>query len=364
MGDGSPLAEAMLGLDGVRVTDVREADGETAEARARCHRCGCRAEAKYRIWVDVRKLECFGRQNRLRIWKHRRRCRELLCSARTWTEPLEFLDAQVMLSLGTDAQACRRVGELALTVSRVKDEFGVCWETGMNAVVEHGIPLVDHHARVGAVRQLGLGGTLLLRANRDHHTVCATGLVDLEGHRVINMVEGNGPADLRKWTTNADPDWLSGTEVVANDLAEAFRASLSPHLDHAVHIDDAFHVERVANRYLDAMRHGVPNQTLSHCGRNDHPLYRTRELLLTGSEQRNEQVRHPMLLQKAIAVCFDDEVAEIRSLGAALTSWQTEILVHHSIGGADGPTEGPNLCAKKVKRASHGFSGASDLYVS
>ena len=42
MGDGSGLAEAMLGLDGVRVTGVSEADGEvtieveTTEAFAWC----------------------------------------------------------------------------------------------------------------------------------------------------------------------------------------------------------------------------------------------------------------------------------------------------------------------------------------
>jgi hypothetical protein len=46
MRDGSGLAEAMLGIDGVRVTGVCEADGEvtieveTTEPRSRCERCG------------------------------------------------------------------------------------------------------------------------------------------------------------------------------------------------------------------------------------------------------------------------------------------------------------------------------------
>ena len=116
MGDGSGLAEAMLGLDGVRVTEVREADGEvtieveTTELRAWCQRCGCRAESQDRMWVDARDLECFGRPTRLRIWKRRWRCREPLCSARRWTEPLKFLDAQVVLTRRTGAEACRRVG--------------------------------------------------------------------------------------------------------------------------------------------------------------------------------------------------------------------------------------------------------------
>jgi transposase len=62
-----------------------------------------------------------------------------------------------------------------------------------------------------------------------------------------------------------------------------------------------------------------------------------------------------VLLDKAIVGCLDDEVAEIRSLGATLASWRTEILARHSTGASNGPTEGLNLCVKKVKRCGHGF---------
>ena len=62
-----------------------------------------------------------------------------------------------------------------------------------------------------------------------------------------------------------------------------------------------------------------------------------------------------MLLDKAIAGCKADEVPEIRSLGNTLESWRTEILARHSTGASNGPTEGLNLCVKKVKRCGHGF---------
>ena len=59
-----------------------------------------------------------------------------------------------------------------------------------------------------------------------------------------------------------------------------------------------------------------------------------------------------VLLDKAIAGCLADEVPEIRSLGNTLKRWRPEILNHHLTGASNGPTEGLNLCVKKVKRVS------------
>jgi transposase len=42
-------------------------------------------------------------------------------------------------------------------------------------------------------------------------------------------------------------------------------------------------------------------------------------------------------------------------LGNTLKRWRSEILAHHRTGASNGPTEGLNLCVKKVKRAGHGF---------
>ena len=47
-----------------------------------------------------------------------------------------------------------------------------------------------------------------------------------------------------------------------------------------------------------------------------------------------------VLLDKAIAGCRADEVAEIRSLGNTLASSRTEILARHTTGASNGPTEG------------------------
>jgi hypothetical protein len=61
------------------------------------------------------------------------------------------------------------------------------------------------------------------------------------------------------------------------------------------------------------------------------------------------------LIDKAIAGCGEDEVEEIRSLGRTLAAWRTEILAPHATGSSNGPTEGLNLCVKRVKRCGLGF---------
>jgi len=60
-------------------------------------------------------------------------------------------------------------------------------------------------------------------------------------------------------------------------------------------------------------------------------------------------------LDKAITGCADDTVPEIVTLGETLARWREEILAHHDTGASNGPTEGLNLCVKRVKRAGHGF---------
>jgi transposase len=396
--DGIGLAEVLLGLPGFRVLDVIELDFEvvvtieTTATRAFCRSCGVLAEAQDRMPVAIRDLPCFGRPARL-VWVKRRwRCRQPQCAAKTWTEHTDHVGAQGVLTRRAGIEVCRQVGENARPVSQLAAELRVCWWTVMNAVVEHGTPLVDDPDRVGPVCQLGVDETSFLKATRHHPILFATSMVDLEHHIVIDMVEGNSADDLRLWTANADPDWLAGIGVVATDLTESFRAGLSPHLDHARRVADPFHVVRVANRCLDTVRRRVQNETLGHRGRKADPLYRIRKILLTGSERVDEQGAERMLLglrvgdpndetlgawlakesvrdvyladnladaevllNKAIAGCLDDEVEEIRSLGKTLKSWRSEILAHHDTGASNGPTEGLNLCVKKVKRCGHGF---------
>jgi transposase len=398
MSDGTGLAEALLELDGLRVLEVTESyvevviDIETPEDVVGCGRCGTRAEAQDRMPVEIRDLACFGRAARL-VWHKRRwRCVDSDCEARTWTETSPHISARTVLTRRAGWEACRQVGANARPVAGLARELGVCWSTVMEAVIEHGTPLVDDPDRVGLVINLGVDETSFLKATRSHATRYATGLVDLDRRMVIDMVEGNAAADLRRWCSEQDPAWLGGIATVATDLAESYRAGLWPHLVHAERVADPFHVVRVANRCVDKVRRRVQNETLGQRGRKPDPLYRIRKLLLTGTERLDDRGNDRVLLglrigdphdevlgawlakesvrdvyltddpavaatlvDKAIAGCAADDVEEIRSLGKTLSSWRNEIIAHHRTGTSNGPTEGLNLAVKKVKRCGHGF---------
>lgn len=157
--------------------------------------------------------------------------------------------------------------------------------------------------------------------------------------------------------------------MVATDLAESYRAGFTGRLDHATRVADPFQVVRVGNRCLDAVRGRVQNETLGHRGRKHDPLDRIRKLILASAERLDDRGHERMLLglrfgdphdevlgawlakesvrdlyltedpadaavlvDKTIAGCAADEVAEIRSLGKTIASWRTEILAHHDTG--------------------------------
>ncbi len=230
MSDGIGLAEALLGLDGFRVLEVVETDdragGHDRDDRRRVGVLrgvwgagrGAGSDAGRDPGSGVLRSAGAAGVGQAAVAVPRAGC----ATRRRGPRRSEHVDAQVVITRRAGVEACRQVGEHARPVSQVADEFGVCWWTIMNAVIEHGTPLVDDPDRVGRGAPA--------RGRRDVVPAPPTGRTRRSTRPgwsissatcVIDMVEGNSAADLRRWTANADPAWLAGIEVVATDLAES-----------------------------------------------------------------------------------------------------------------------------------------------
>ena len=260
MCDATGVAEVMLGLPGFHVLDAVELDAElmiaveSVPGPVGCPGCGVVGLAHDRMSVEYRDLPAFGRPVRL-VWHKRRwRCGDTGCPQCTWTETSPLLSRRCLLTLRAGVECCRQVGLNARPVAQMARELGVSWHTVMNAVREHGEPLVDDPDRVGAVRMLGVDETSWLKATTDHPTRYATGLVDLTRRIIIDVIPGNTSSDLGSWLDRQPTRWLEGIKVIATDLAESYRSALAGRLEHAIRVADPFHVVRVANRCLDVVR--------------------------------------------------------------------------------------------------------------
>ncbi len=60
-------------------------------------------------------------------------------------------------------------------------------------------------------------------------------------------------------------------------------------------------------------------------------------------------------LDDFVAECRGSTASELQRLARTIARWRAEILVHHTTGASNGPTEAVNLVVKKVIRVAHGF---------
>jgi transposase len=395
----SASASRLLGLDGFEVLAAEVVGGEwqvtvqTTVTVVGCQGCGMRAELHGRRTVRVRDLPLGGRPAvlwwRKRLW----RCREAACEVRTWTEQAAAIGPRAVLTERARAEACRRVGKDAHAVAAVARDLGVGWATVMRAVAEHGHPLVDDAARLQGVTALGLDETSFLKATRLAPTRWVTGLVDLEGGRLLEVVADRTKAAVADWLGARPAAWLAQVSTVALDPWRGYASALTAPLGHATAVVDHFHAIRLANMVVDQVRRRTQQATLGHRGRKRDPLYRIRKLLLTAAEQLTGRGRARLRagltagdpagevavawqgkeLLRAVYAAVDTaaaraalerfyhwadnvSVAELSRLARTVRAWEAEILAFHSTEGcSNGPTEAVNLLIKKVKRVGHGF---------
>jgi transposase len=396
--DRSEGATALLGMPEFVVGAQIEVGGEwwlaveTTAVVMGCEVCGTRAVGHGRRRVKVRDLPMADRPVVL-VWAKRLwRCPDPGCHARTWSEEVDEIAPRVALTERARAEICRLVGELGRSVAEVARAFGVSWHTAMAAVRDHGRPRVDHLSRLGAPTALGVDETAFLAASAQHPTLLVTGFVDLDRHRLLDVVEGRTAQGVRGWLAARPAPWLGAIATVTLDPYAGYARGLADGLPHADLVVDHFHAVRLANAALDDVRRRVQQDTLGHRGRKGDPLYRIRRHLLVAHERLTDrgwaridtalalgdpegevgaaylakellrevytsrsQPRARRRLERFYAHCAQADVIELGRLAATVRRWEHQILGWHRTGLSNGPTEAMNLLVKKIKRVGHGF---------
>jgi transposase len=252
---------------------------------------------------------------------------------------------------------------------------------------------VDAPTRLEDVTALGLDETSFLKATRVAPTRYVTGLVDLEGGRLLDVVADRTRAAVHSWLDARSREWLAQVGTVALDPWRGYASALVAPLGHATVVVDHFHAIKLANTAVDQVRRRTQQATLGHRGRKRDPLYRIRKLLLTAAEQLTSRGRVRLRAGLAagdpggeVAVAWQgkellravygaDDLADARAaldrfyrwadgvgvpelsrLARTVRAWEAEVLAFHTTDGcSNGPTEAMNLLIKKVKRVGHGF---------
>jgi transposase len=397
--DGSGVS-ALLGLDGFVVCAqvLDDASGEwwlaleTTEHLAWCPACGVRAIGHGRRRVVVRDLPLADRPVVL-VWAKRRwRCPEPACPARTWCEESDEIAPRAVLTERARAEIARRVGPDEHSVAQAARDLGVSWHAAMAAVRDHGRPRVDHLARLGAPRAVGLDETSFLAATAQRPSLLVTGIVDLDTGRLVDVLPARSAVAVTEWLAAKPTRWLAGIRHVVIDPYQPYATAAATGLPTARVVVDHFHVIRLANTALDEVRRRVQNDTHGHRGRKADPLYRIRRRLLashdrldaasfarvlawldTGDPQgevgaaylAKELLREIYLTDNALGArrrlvafyehCKTSDVAELERLARTIARWETPILRWHRTGLTNAATEGTNLIIKNIKRLGFGF---------
>jgi transposase len=397
---GSRGATVLVGMPGFVVGAEEIFDGElwlyvetTADVTG-CPRCGTRAVGHGRSRTAVRDLPVAGRPAVLAWSKRRWRCPEPDCPMSTWSETTEVIAPRAVLTERARKRLADMVNIDGDSIAAAAAEFGVGWHTANQAVADHTDPVIDAPGRLEGVEAIGVDEKRFLSATPTRRTVYTTQIVDLDRHRLLDVIEGRSRDVLGGWLGGRGVEWCQRIRLATLDPAAGYRRAFDDHLDNALLVVDHFHCVRLANRAIDEVRRRTQNQTMGHRGRKGDPLYRARRALLTGYERLTEdrfqwmrtmltvgdpdgevgaawvakellrevyqaageaQARHRMIA--FYVFCADAEVPELARLARTISRWAEEIFAYHRSGRAsNGRVENTHMLAEKIRRISHGFT--------
>jgi transposase len=403
----------LLGLEGLGVRAVVQHADRTRVVEvittdpnaARCPDCGIASDSvKERTVTSPRDIR-YGQDPIVLRWnKTRYRCRNDTCARASFTEAIEQVPPRRRTTTRLRTQMAREVGDAARSVIEVADGAGVSWPTAHAAFVAHAETVLGTPA---PVRVLGIDETRRgkPRWTRDDDSgrwvrtdPWDTGFVDLGGDQgLLGQVEGRTGAAVRGWLSEQSEEFRAGITHVVIDPSAAYAAAVTSELlPNAELVVDHFHLVKLANDALTAVRRRVTFDTHGRRGRKQDPEWANRRRLLTARERlaprafaamwnalidndpscqilsayiAKEELRQLLAaaadraddaeirtrLYRFYLWCAETHIPELHRLATTIETWWPAILAFLHTGLSNARTEGFNRLVKQVKRVACGF---------
>ena len=383
--------DLLFGMDGFRVLAVDEHDGvlnvlvELERAEAPCPSCGTfSAAVKQRCVTKVADAPAGGRKVRV-FWRKRRlRCREDFCAAGSFTQQApEHIAPRARLTERLREVITRAVRNQA--VAEVAADHEVSWRTVWRAAKARIEATVAARPVLG-LRRLGLDETSFRRPQR-----FATGFVDLDTGRLVDLVEGRSKRLVSDWLAALDAEARAALTEVALDPFAGYNAAVRDGAPGARITIDKFHAVRLANQVVTDVRCRRQQEMTGHRGRKGDALYGARRDLLRARERLscrawerieaafegdNElEVECAWVAKeefRAIYAALDRaeaterlerwqdlvtsyDLAELTTFAKTITIWRDQFLNYFDSRATNAASEGRNLIIKQVKRSGFGF---------
>jgi transposase len=285
-----------LGLDGYRVLDTwhSEADGvvrvlvEAPRELLRCRACGCSRvhmhERATRTWhsapIGLTQVEIVMSSPRVKC---------LNCQAKTWHQPA-FASGQRRITKSFELFIEQQLTRL--TIQDVVETYGLSW----NTVCEIDIARLKKLARpkLSALQRLATDENYL---GTRHGFV--TIVLDLDTRAIVSVLKGRGQSALATFFSRLKQ---AGAQIkaVATDMSGGYIAAVQKHLPKASLVFDRFHVVKLMNEKLTALRREMYHELTDKQHRQ--VIKGTRWLLLKNPEnlKQNEKVDERAKLKEAL----------------------------------------------------------------
>lgn len=411
------MASALLGIDGVTVTEVEKEDDGRLSVWARisgpavCPACAVISDRVHE-WVVTkpRDIRYGNREIGIYLVKRRLECTREDCPRGTFTESAAQVPARCAITRRLLEHAGDEVAERGITPAESARHNGISWPAAHSAFAEKAEEIlpgqpepvahlgIDEHRRGRPRwRRDDETGEYVLVADRWH-----TCFYDLSGNQgMLGQVEGRTADDAAYWLAGATPAWRDAVRIVAIDMCAICQSAVKKTLPGARIAVDLFHVVQLAVKTTGDVRRRAIRELYGRRGKSGDPEYGIKHLLEKNLENLSpeqfekiietldttaegqqialawigkEKLRHALNARARVtgsAPCerqvrdqlfafYDwcaqnEQVTELPALARTISRWENEIVTAVTSGVTNARSESLNRIAKLEARQAYGF---------